>query len=287
MKTLPFLAVAMSLIAGSAVMAQCPGTNEVPVFFSDFETDNGGLAPVGAGDWEYGVIPEIIAGANCESATFSSPGGAYSGSKGWATLLNDCYHNQNPSGFNTLNLTVDLSAPDYLTATLKFAQWFEVFTNFDYLVITANGTEVYRNDTLEDSNSWLLTSVDLTPFLGQSTVSLDFKLWATTVVNRAGWYIDDVGVTACSSIPQSIAEGGSTGFRAWPVPATDRIQVEPSAAMGRVQAWTLYDATGRVLAQGIPSDAAGFSIDVSGFQGSGILELRNTKGVYRQQVVMQ
>lgn len=268
-------------------MAQCPPENLVTVYATDFETDDGGLIPVAGGDWEYGEIPVIIDGANCESTSFSSPGGANSGTKGWATLLNDCYQNQSPSAFNTLELTVDLSDQAYLSAELEFAHWFEVFTNFDYLVITANGTQVYHNDTLEDSNTWLETTVDLSSFIGQPSVTLAFKLWATTVVNRAGWYIDDVRVTACSS-SQSVAEGiAPNGFRAWPIPATDKLQVEPSTAMGPVQAWTLYDATGRMLAQGKPVGTGSFSIDVSTFQGMGVLELRTAKGAFRQQVVME
>ncbi len=286
-KTLPLVSAIVAGSIGIAAMAQCPGANVVTVFSSDFEADNGGLVPVASGDWEYGDIPVIIAGTNCDNATFASPGGAHSGTKGWATMLNDCYRNQTPSGFNTLNLNVDLSTTGFLSAKLNFAHWFAVFTSFDYLVITANGTEIYRNDTLENSNTWRETSVNLNPFLGQSSVTLSFKLWATTVVNRAGWYIDDVSVTACSSIAQSIADGGSTGFRAWPVPATDKLQIEPSTAMGAVQAWTLYDATGRVLAQGIRAGADRFSIDVSAFQGMGVVELRTAKGTYRQQVVMQ
>ncbi|MBK6894062.1 MAG: hypothetical protein IPH00_13255 [Flavobacteriales bacterium] len=286
-KKLPLFSAMVAGALGLTAMAQCPPENLVTIYSTDFETDNGGLIPVAGVDWEYGDIPAIIAGANCESAAFSSPGGAYSGTKGWATLLNDCYHNQTPSGFNTLEFTVNLSDVDYLSAQLEFAHWFEVFTNFDYLLITANGTEVFRNDTLEDSNIWLQTTVDLSPFLGQSAVTLAFKLWATTVVNRAGWYIDDVNVTACSSIVQSVAEGGSVGFRAWPVPATDKLQIEPSTTMGTVQAWTLYDATGRNLAQGIPAAADRFNIDVSAFQGMGVLELRTAQGTFRQQVVMQ
>lgn len=285
-KTLPLVSAIIAGSIGLAAMAQCPGANLVTIFSSDFEADNGGLVAVAGGDWEYGVIPDSIAGASCEYA-FNSPGGAHSGTKGWATLLNDCYHNQTPSGFSTLNLNVDLSTTGFLSAKLNFAQWFEVFTSFDYLVITANGTEIYRNDTLEDSNTWRETSVNLNQFLGQSSVTLSFKLWATTVVNSAGWYIDDVSVTACSSIVQFIEDGGSTGFRAWPIPAADKLQVEPSTAMGPVQAWTLYDATGRVLAQGSVAGADRFSIDVSAFQGMGVLELRTAKGAYRQQVVME
>lgn len=287
MKTLPFLTVALAGLLGSTVMAQCPGSFPVTLYSTDFETDNGGFTAIGAGDWEYGVIPVSIAGTNCESANIYSPGGANSGTKGWGTLLNDCYNNQSPSGFNTMELMMDLSDPALVSAELNFAHWFEVFVSFDYLVITANGTEVYRNDTTERSTAWSEATVDLTPFLGQASVALDFKLWATTVVNRAGWYIDDVSVTACSSVPQTIGEGSTPGFRAWPVPASDLLQVEPSTAMGSVHAWTLYDPTGRMLAQGVPPGNGRFNIDVSAFHGLGVLELRTANGAHRQQVMME
>ena len=286
-RTLRLLSAAIFGAVGLTSMAQCPGSTEVSIFSSDFETDNGGLIPTLGSDWEYGEIPVIVTGANCESATFSSPGGANSGTKGWATLLNDCYHNQNPSAFNTLNLDVDLSDPDYLSARLDFAQWFEVFTNFDYLVITANGTEIYRNDTTEDSNTWLETSVDLTPYLGQSLVTLSFKLWATTVVNRVGWYLDDVSVMACSSSTLSIHGATNAGFNMWPIPATDKLNIQPSTDMGATGEWTLYDATGRVLANGQYAGSGPFSIDVSNFRGPGVLEMRNASGSKRQTVMME
>ena len=284
-RTLPLIT---TIVAGSLAlssMAQCPGGTVVTVFSSDFETSNGGFVESGGGDWEYGTIPVTITGANCESATINSPGGAHSGTKGWGTLLDDCY--QNLGAFSGVGFTVNLSDPNFTSAKMEFAHWFNVFTNFDYLRITVNGTQVYKNDTTELSTGWLMQTVDLTPYLGQANVSIVFDLWATTVVNRTGWYLDDVVVTACSSIIDGIAESGNAGFRAWPIPASDVLQVEPSSAMGMVKAWTLYDATGRVMAQGVPVGNDRFSIDVSAFKGLGVLELRTANGAHRQQVVMQ
>lgn len=257
----------------------------VTVYATDFETDDGGFVESGGGDWEYGIIPVVITGTNCESATINSPGGAHSGTKGWGTLLDDCH--QNLGAFSSVGFTVDLSDPDFTSAEMEFANWFEVFTSFDYRRITINGVEVYRNDSVAMSNGWVIQTMDLTPYLGQASVSIVFDLWATTVVNRAGWYIDDVTVTACSSTPQAITEGSSADFRAWPIPAKDVLQVELSTAMGSVHAWTLYDATGRVLAQGVPAGNDRFSIDVSKFHGLGVLELRTATGAHRQRVVMK
>ncbi len=268
-------------------MAQClPGTSQVIVSSTDFESNDGGFVESGAGDWEYGVIPVSIDLSSCDSPTLSnSPGGAHSGTKGWGTILDGCYHNL--GAFSGVGFTVDLSNPGYTSAELQFAQWYQVFTNFDYIRITANGNEIWINNTVENSNGWLVTQVNLDPYVGQSAVNIVFDLWATTVVNRPGWYIDDVSVTACASGTTSIGEFGMAAFRAWPVPAADLLNVEPSKALGPILSWTLFDATGRVLAEGGRADSERFSVDVSAFHGVAIMELRTTSGAYRQRVLMQ
>ncbi len=267
-------------------MAQCTSGTEVTIFSTDFEANDGGFTESGLGDWEYGVIPVVINTSTCDTpSSAQSPGGAHSGTKGWGTILDGCYGNL--GGFSGTGFTVDLANSNYVTAKLQFAQWYQIFTSFDYIRITVNGTEVYKNDQTENSGSWLLQSVDLTPYIGQAAVQIVFDLWATTVVNRAGWYIDDVSVTACATGTVGLADGKAADFRAWPVPASDRLNVEPSLAMGAVQGWTLFDATGRTLAQGVRGDAQQFSIHVASFHGPGILELRTDQGVHRQRVLMQ
>lgn len=272
----------MACTFGLASMAQCPtGTTETTVFFSDFESDNGGLVRSAGGDWEYGTIPVIFSAAGCESS-YENPGGAHSGTKGWGTVLNGCYNNL--GAYSNLTFTVDLSDPDYTSARLEFAQWFNVFVSYDYNRITVNGAEIYLNNSTQDSFGWMVTAVDLTSFVGQSTVTISFDFWASTVVNRTGWYIDDVGVYGCVAGTQAIAENEGMAFKAWPIPARDLLNVEPT---GVVTGWVLYDATGRVLAQGERRDAERFSINVSQFHGMGVLELRTTEGPRRQRVVME
>lgn len=271
-----------AVIFGLATMAQCPpGMTEVPVFFSDFESDNGGLVSGGGGDWEYGTIPVNFSGAGCESS-YESPGGAYSGTKGWGTILDGCHHNL--GAFSDLSFSVDLSNPEYLGAKLNFAQWYNVFVSFDYIQVAVNGTVIWLNNSEQDSNDWLTTSLDLASYVGQANVAITFQLYATTVVNRAGWYIDDVGVYACVEGTQGINEEGMPTFKAWPIPARGQLNIEPS---GTVDAWILYDATGRVLAEGERGNAERFSIDVSRFHGMGVLELRTPDGLQRQRVVME
>ncbi len=264
--------------------AQCPGSFAATLYSTDFEANDGGFVESGGGDWEYGVIPVVITGANCEGS-FTSPGGAHSGTKGWGTVLDGCYNNL--GAFSGTGFTVDLSDPSLISAQLNFAQWFGVFVNFDYLRITANGTEIYRNDTTENSGGWLERSVDLTPFIGQASLNIVFDLWATTVVNRTGWYIDDVSVDVCASQPLGVAELSRNKGLAWPLPASDVLNVAPPALAGPVLEWTLYDATGRALASGKPGGNSPFQINVAPFRGLNILDLRTTNGHYRQQVLVQ
>src|SRR5690606_9346873 len=90
-KLLPLFSAAVAAAIGLSGMAQCPGgTTAVTVYFSDFETDDGGLVPDPLTDWEHGEIPVVITGGNCDSSP-ASPGGAFSGVNGWATNLDDCY----------------------------------------------------------------------------------------------------------------------------------------------------------------------------------------------------
>ncbi len=284
MKHLLLATIALSCTGFSNLQAQCPGSFAATLYATDFEANDGGFVESGGGDWEYGVIPVLITGTNCGS-TPTSPGGAHSGTKGWGTILDGCYNNL--GAFSGTGISIDLSDPALISAKLNFAQWFGVFVNFDYLRITANGTQIYRNDTLENSGTWLEQTVDLSPYIGQASVNIVFDLWATTVVNRSGWYIDDVSITACASQPLGVATTLRQGFMAWPVPATDQLTIQPSAAMGAVLEWTLFDATGRQMATGTPVSTGPFQIDVSRFNGMNLLDLRTANGHYRQQVVVQ
>lgn len=267
---------------GLVVMAQCPvGTTQVTIYSSDFEADDGGLVRSTGGDWEYGVIPVIMDSSACEY-WHESPGGAHSGIRGWGTVLNNCHHNLGAS--STLTLTVDLSNPSYQGATLEFAHWYEVFVSFDYVYVTVNGSNAYMNNSQEYSGGWVMQEVDLTSYLGQASVQIGFSMYASTVVALAGWYIDDVSVTACTSVIQGITENGTEAFKAWPVPARDVLHVEPA---GPVTGWVLYDATGRVLKQAEQDLFGYFDIDLPSFQGMGVLELRMKDGIHRQRIIME
>lgn len=284
MRTSLPLFLLLAAVPSAPALAQCPGLATVTVYSSDFETDDGGLVPSAGGDWEYGVIPVVMDSSECEY-WHESPGGAHSGTHGWGTVLDNCHHNLGAN--STLTLTVDLSDPSYQSAKLKFAQWYEVFVEFDYVHVAVNGNDAYMNDEIEYSGGWLEQEVDLSSHLGDPSVEIGFQLYASAVVALAGWYIDDVQVTACSGSTIGIAESGASSFSLWPVPASDVLNVHADALAGGVSTWTMYDASGRAVMQGNARMQDRFTIDVEGLHGVYVLELQGAKGISRQRVVVE
>jgi hypothetical protein len=169
------------------------------VFFSNFDTDNGGL--VGNLDWQWGAT-YAWAATGCDS-TPTPPAAAYSGTGMWGTVLNGCYANRgNNTGYATcsnttpgddsiLTLTVDLT--NHSAATLSWYEWTDVFSNWDWVEVRVNGTSVFAPcpPSFVAPTAWVQQTVSLTPFVG-GVVTIEWHLLTSTVVNHAGWYIDDV-----------------------------------------------------------------------------------------------
>jgi uncharacterized membrane protein len=164
--------------------------------FYDFEADDGGF--VGTEDWEWGTDYNWTA-AGCDGTTNFPPPGAFSGVGMWATHLNGCYGNTGT--FHILSFSADLTGQS--SAILQWWDWYDVFETFDFGEVRANGDLVYDRATSYDpSTEWEQHQVDLTPYAG-GMVDIEFRMFATTVVNRAGWYIDDVLVGEPSCTPQA------------------------------------------------------------------------------------
>jgi len=175
------------------------GAGRAIVYFSDFESDNGGMTPTL--DWEWGTYAWA---GTC--TTSYPPAAAYSGGSMWGTVLNACYNNLgNNSGYNTcvngntaddsiLSLAVDLT--NYTDAQLSWWEWLDVYMNFDWAEVYANGTAVFQHcgTGYTVPTTWVQQVVDLTPYVGGS-VTIEFHMMSSTVVERAGWYIDDLEVS--------------------------------------------------------------------------------------------
>jgi hypothetical protein len=160
--------------------------------FYDFEADDGGF--VGTNDWEWGTYSWA---GTCGTAY--PPPGAYSGTNMWGTVLNDCYNNL--GDFSVLSFSADLTGQS--SAILQWWDWYDVFETFDYGEVYANNTLVYdRATAYVIPTEWEQHEVDLTPYAG-GVVDIEFRMFATTVVERAGWWIDDVLVGEPACTPQA------------------------------------------------------------------------------------
>jgi hypothetical protein len=179
------------------------GAGRAVVYFSDFESDNGGMTP--SLDWEWGTFA-WAPGANCGTYSNVPPSAPYSGTNMWGSVLNDCYNglgnnsgsstctNDNPVDDSILTLTVDLSG--YTDAQLSWWEWLDLFMDFDWGEVYVDGTVVFQHcgAGYTAPTAWVQQVVDLTPYVG-STVTIEFHQMASTVVNYAGWYIDDLEVS--------------------------------------------------------------------------------------------
>ena len=279
-RTTPLL---LAVFVSVNATAQCPDSTAV-LFSSDFESGDGGLVASGYPDWEHGIIGTQLLDSSC-TTTFNNTIGAHSGQLGWGTVLRDCYANSGDT--SVLGLTVDLSDPAFTGAELRFWHWWEVFTNFDFTFIRVNGQQVYLNNSQQFSQVWLQQTIDLTPFLGLSTVDITFHLFATTVVNKAGWYLDDMEVTAClpSSGTTFMEEREGPGLWAWPNPAEGALQVRCTAPGGLV--WRLLDPSGREVRQGGFTGAGTWTIDTDGLAGPHVLEVSTDDRRWHRRVILR
>lgn len=171
-----------------------PGSTPATFYFSDLEADNGGWTGTGLAPWEHGPVgPGVF--EICDSTPALEPTGAASGVNVWGTNLNGCHANSGTESL--LSQTFDfssLSAP----IQLEWFNWYEVFIPFDMAEVIVNGgAPLWEVTTTAATGAYIAEAVDLSAFAGNPSVAIDFRLFATTVVNRLGWYIDDIAIVSC------------------------------------------------------------------------------------------
>ncbi|MCB5272237.1 MAG: carboxypeptidase regulatory-like domain-containing protein, partial [Candidatus Cloacimonetes bacterium] len=178
---------AVNLIWGS------PGTPGNYYFF-DFEFDDGDWEPSSdwgdlTGDWEYSDSYDIANWAPTYTGVNSNPPPtAHSGTGMWGTKINTNYTNS--GGSNYLTKTLDFSG--FSDTQLKFWSWENLFGDWDYAQVSINGTLVWGPSWDYQGTIWQERIIDLSAYDGMSDVVVQFEMFATTTVNYAGWYIDDV-----------------------------------------------------------------------------------------------
>lgn len=170
----------------AAAMIAATSASAVTLYESGFEGTDGGWVSGGFGDWARGAIATPLSGCDAVAVAGPGPSGANGGAEVWGTVLGGCYTNSGAT--STLTQSFDLTGAT--TATFAWAQFYQVFFDFDRGALTANGDTLFAIDS-RDEVDWETRMVDLTPYVG-GVVTLEFSLFASSVVNLSGWYLDDM-----------------------------------------------------------------------------------------------
>jgi len=177
-------------------------TGPAVLYSSNFDTDNGKLKAWG--DWQWGTLA-FKAGPGCSTGIHPPPK-AFSGTRVWGTILNDCYNgvgnaadpckNQKTNDDSILRLEVMIPTK-YKTAKLEYWEWNDYFLNFDWTEVRI-GANILRQScsgSYVAPTKWIKRTINLDSYVGKF-VGIQFHFMATTVVNYSGWYVDDVTVIA-------------------------------------------------------------------------------------------
>ncbi len=184
---------AAAAVLGTALLAATASSAGAgPIYSSGFEGSDGGWSVTAGSDWERGIP---VDGAEACDGPESARGGAHQGSEVWATNLDGCH--ANAEGPLTISQSFDLSA--YETASFSWWQRHDIFIFYDRGELRADGQLLYEVTTLGRTD-WAREAVSLDAFAG-GTVELSFTLQASQVINRAGWYLDEMALVGERAVP--------------------------------------------------------------------------------------
>ncbi|MFI4914901.1 MAG: hypothetical protein ACIAS6_00160 [Phycisphaerales bacterium JB060] len=174
-------------LAGAASMAAAQTT----VYSSDFEADGGGWTASGVnGDWERGS-PTGVTGTSLGGSGGAEPTGGFSGDFVWGTVIGGLH---GVGSDEQLSQNFDFSG--LTDVTLNFQEWILTGSStFDMASVIVNGDELYLSDG-DSGEAWRAVNLDLSAYDGLSSVDITFNFTSTTVVERMGWYVDDVSIRA-------------------------------------------------------------------------------------------
>ena len=204
--------------------------------YDDFENDDGGWIPTASwdpvGDWEWTNTYNVANFVDSYGSTsVIPPPTCYSGTGMWGTKINTNYTNS--GGSNYLSKTFNLAGIN--NPELRFWSWENVFGDFDYCQVKVNGTLVWGPSWDYTNTQWRERVIDLSSFAGQSNVVITLEMFATTVVNYAGWYIDDVYVGP--ALDRAVASAPALA----PVWMNGLTELEAAAAVDRMPALTFRE----------------------------------------------
>ena len=197
-------ATVLLLLTSSGALAQ------TTLYASDFEADDGGWS--GTGDWEWGApSPSPDETACTTPGDLIFPSGAASGTNVWGTNLDGCHAASEDA---RLTQSFDFSTAGDMPQ-ICWMQFVESGANaFDMASLEVNGTQVYLS-TGTSAGMYEPQCVDLAAYAGQASVEIAFRFVTSTVVERAGWYVDDVAITTMGAVSSEAAP--QVGFVLSPV----------------------------------------------------------------------
>jgi hypothetical protein len=184
-------------------LVEVPVPPPTQVFFTNFDSDNGGFTVSGTTTWEWGVPT-------------SGPGAPYSAPNVWATNLEGNYNNSE-SGWIT-SPVIDLSAYAGLAPTISFQHWNDIESiSYDWGAVeaTKDGGVTWQDVSgkIGDQLSWAPKTITLDPTYAVSNFQFRFYFRSDSSVNYAGWYIDDVVVSVAEpfvvAAPCVVIPGGA------------------------------------------------------------------------------
>ena len=174
--------------------------------YDDFELNDGGWVPSSnwsdpLGDWEWTNTYDVN-NYDPSGSTSSQipPPTAYSGTGLWGTVIYGPY--SNCSGWSYLKKTFNLSGVS--NPVLNLWHYMDGFNTWDYGLIKVNGNTVWGSSAAAVFMPWQEITVSLANYANQANVEVSFEWYATSVVNYAGWYIDDVYVGPARASGESV-----------------------------------------------------------------------------------
>jgi len=191
--------------AGAVDLVWDPAGAPDYIFF-DFEDDNGGWVGSGYGDWEWTNTYTLTGYVDNDTYVDTPPTAPYSGTGLWGTKVLGSHSNS--SAWSYLRQTFDLSVFD--SPVLSLWHYMNGYNTWDYGLIKVNGTTVWGSSALAVFMPWQELAIDLSAYGGMAGVEISFEWYATSVVDYAGWYIDDIYIGPATRAQASLGTRNGT-----------------------------------------------------------------------------
>lgn len=254
------------------------------VYSSDFEVNDGGW--VGTGDWQWGAPSAAPDPAGCSTTTTVFPTGAASGTNVWGTNLNGCHAASQDA---QLTQTFDFTS---VTGTIEMC-WNQFVNSggntFDMASVEVNGVRQYLSSGSSGTPPvYQNECIPMSAYAGQNAVMVTYRFVTTAVVNRSGWYVDDVTITTTGVASTPTPQVGVALSPVWPNPLSERGQMTLAVDQTQTVTVELVNVLGQRVASVFDGtvtagQTATLDLDVRGL-ASGVYVVRATGETVRAAV---